>query len=160
VDLGQSVRVLGLDRAREFGARESGLAVAITLSAKGLPRASVVNAGVLDHPASGEPAIAFVSRGHALKLVDLRERPQVTVVFRSGWEWVAVEGNAELAGPADEAEWLTSGDLPRLLRTVYAAAVGGSPDDWAELDESMAAEGHTAVIVTIARVYPAGGDPV
>jgi hypothetical protein len=151
---------LGLDRARELGARESGLAVAVTLRANGLPRASVVNAGVLGHPATGEPTIAFVSRGHALKLVDLRERPHITVVFRSGWEWVAVEGNAELAGPSDPAESLTSGDLPRLLRTVYAAAVGGAPDDWAELDDSMAAEGHTAVIVTVVRVYPAGGDSV
>jgi hypothetical protein len=43
---------------------------------------------------------------------------------------------------------------------VYSAAVGGSPDDSAELDEPMAAEGHTAVIVTVACPYPAAGDPV
>ena len=153
--IGQSERVVDLERARELGARESGLAVAVTLRADGSPRASVVNAGVLDHPATGEPTIGFVSRGQARKLVDIRERRHVTVVFRSGWEWVAVEGDAELAGPHDPAEWLEDGELPRLLRTVYAAAVGGSPGDWAELDESMALEGHTAVIVAVARVYPA-----
>lgn len=81
--------VSGLDRVREIGARESGLAVAITTRADGSPRASVVNAGVLDHPVTGEPIVGFVSRGRARKLTDVRERPRVTVVFRSGWEWIA-----------------------------------------------------------------------
>jgi len=123
-----------------------------------LPRASVVNAGVLDHPVTGEPIVAFVSRGPARKLTDIRERPHMTVVFRSGWEWIAVEGDAELAGPGDRLTGLVNDLVPRLLRTVYAAAVGGSPDDWAALDESMAAEGHTAVLVRVARAYPAA-DP-
>ncbi len=101
--------------------------------------------------------MGFVARGTARKLTDVRERPQVTVVFRSGWEWIAVEGNAELAGPVDPLEALASEQVPRLLRTVYAAAVGGSPDDWAGLDESMSAEGHTAVLVRAVRIYPTGG---
>lgn len=144
----------GLGRAQELGARESGLAVAITMRAIGLPRASVVNAGVLDHPVTGEPVVGFVSRGMVHKLSDIRERPQVAVVFRSGWEWIAVEGNAELAGPLDPLAGLAVDEVPRLLRMVYAAAVGGSSDDWAGLDESMAAEGQTAVLVRAARVYP------
>jgi hypothetical protein len=94
-------RESGLDRARELGARESGLAVAITIRANGLPRASVVYAGVLAHPVTGEPIVGFVSRGVARKLTDIRERPQVTVDSRSGWERIAVEGNAELAGHLD-----------------------------------------------------------
>ena len=149
--------MLGLDRARELGIRESGLAVAITTRANGSPRASVVNAGVVDHPVTGEPTVAFVSRGRAGKLIDIRQRPSVTVVFRSGWEWVAVEGNAELVGPDDPLELLAHDDLLSVLRTVYAAASGGHPDDWAELDESLAAEGHTAVLIRVTRVYPAGG---
>lgn len=75
-----------LDRARELGARESGLAVAVTSRADGSAQASVVNAGVLDHPVTGEPIVAFVARGGARKLANLRARPRVTVVFRSGWE--------------------------------------------------------------------------
>lgn len=146
-----------LDRARELGARESGLAVAITTRANGSPRASVVNAGVLDHPVSGEPVVGFVSRGSARKLADIRERPRVTVVFRSDWEWVAVEGDAELAGPVDRLEGLRPDDVPSLLRAVYAAAVGGNPDDWARLDASMAAEGHTTVLVRVGRIYPRDG---
>lgn len=151
--------MLGLERARELGARESGLAVAITIRANGLPRASVVNAGVVDHPVTGEPTVAFVARGPARKLTDIRARAHVTVVFRSGWEWVAVEGTAELAGQDDHLEWLADDDVPRLRRTVYAAAVGGSPADWAALDESMEAEGHTAVLVRVASVYPTADDP-
>jgi Pyridoxamine 5'-phosphate oxidase len=144
----------GLDRVRDIGARESGLAVAITTRADGLPRASVVNAGVLDHPVTGDRIVGFVARGTARKLTDLRERPQVTVVFRSGWEWLAVEGDADLAGPVDRLEGLPTDQVPALVRMVYAAAVGGSPDEWGALDESFAAEGHTAVLVRVARVYP------
>jgi hypothetical protein len=114
-----------------------------------------VNAGVLDHPVTGEPVVAFVSRGAARKLSDIRARPEVTVVFRSGWQWVAVEGRAELAGPDDPLDGLGKDETTRLLRATYAAAVGGSADDWAALDESMAAERQTAVLLRIDRVYPA-----
>lgn len=143
-----------LERARELGRRENGLAVAVTTRPTGRPRASVVNAGVLDHPVTGEPIVGFVSRGAARKLSDLRRRPDITVVFRSGWEWVAAEGSAQLAGPDDELAGLQGRHLPRLLRTVYAAAAGGGADDWMPLAEAMAAERHTAVLVQVSRVYP------
>jgi len=133
--------VIGLDRVRELGARESGLAVVFTTRADGTAPGSVVNAGVLDHPLTGEPVVAFVARGEVRKLANVRARPRVSLVFRSGWEWVAVEGEAEVAGD------------PRLLRDVYAAAVGGTSEEWAELDGIMAAERHTAVLVRPERVY-------
>jgi hypothetical protein len=113
----------------------------------------VVNAGVLDHPVTGTAAVGFVARGGARKLVNLRARPHVTVVFRSGWEWVAVEGDADLAGPNDVLEGVDPGAVHGLLRDVYSAAVGGSVADWAELDQVMTAEGHTAVLVRPTRVY-------
>jgi PPOX class probable F420-dependent enzyme len=142
-----------LDRARELGARESGLAVVVTTRADGSPQASVVNAGVLDHPVTGESVAGFVARGGAKKLASMRVRPRVTVVFRSGWDWVAVEGDAELAGPDDVLERWESPDVSRLLREVYAAAVGGSQEDWTELDDVMAAERHTAVLIRPLRAY-------
>ncbi len=145
--------MLGLDRARELAARESGLAVVATIRADGSAQASVVNAGVLNHPVTREPVVAFVARGAARKLANLRARPRATVVFRSGWEWVGVEGDAELAGPDDLLEGLDPAGVARLLRDIYAAAVGGTHDDWAGLDEVMAAERHTAVLVRPARVY-------
>jgi hypothetical protein len=111
-----------LERARELGVRESGLAVAITYRGDGSAHASVVNAGVLDHPITGEQVVAFVVRGYAKKLINMRRRSDATVVFRSGWEWVAVEGTVALAGPDDTLHGLPASELPHLLRTVYAAA--------------------------------------
>jgi PPOX class probable F420-dependent enzyme len=146
--------VADLDRARELARREGGLAVVVTIRIEGSVQASVVNAGVVDHPATGEPVVGFVvAKRGARKLTNLRARPYLAVVFRSGWEWVAVEGRAELAGPDDPLEGLEAADISGVLRAVYAAAAGGSPEDWAALDDTMAAEGHTAVLVRPHRVY-------
>ena len=142
-----------LDKARALAAQESGLAVAVTCRADGTPHASVVNAGVLDHPVDGAPIAGFVARGHARKLHNIRVRPNVTIVWRIGWEWVAVDGRAELVGPNDPIAGLTPAELPLLLRSVYAAAVGGTEDEWASLDDEMAREGHTAVLIRPTRIY-------
>jgi len=95
-----------LDRAKELGAPEDGLVVVATIRTDGSAQASVVNAGVLDHPVTGESVVGFVARGRVRKLAILRARPRATVVFRSGWEWVTVEGDVELAGPDDRLEGL------------------------------------------------------
>jgi len=145
--------VEGLDRALELGAREDGLAVVVTIRDDGSAQASVVNAGVLDHPVTGDQVVGFVARGGVRKLSNLRVRPRMTIVFRSGWDWLAVEGDAELAGPDDPLDGLDPGAVPRLLREVYAAAVGGTQNDWVALDGSMAAERHTAVLIRAVRAY-------
>ena len=141
-----------LDRVRELVAREHGLAVVTTLRADGSASASVVNAGVLDHPVTGDPVVAFVARGGTKKLANLRARPGATVVFRVGWEWAAVEGTAELLGPDDPLVGFDPDAVPELLRDVFAAA-GGTHDDWDEYDRTMAAERRTAVLVRPERVY-------
>jgi hypothetical protein len=138
---------------REIGARESGLAVVTTLRLDGSIHATVVNAGVVQHPVTTEAAIGFVARGGTMKLVHLRARPRATVVFRSGWEWVAVDGDVDLLGPDDILEGLSASDVPALIRVVYAAAAGGSPDDWAPLDDVIAIERHTAVFLRPVRAY-------
>jgi PPOX class probable F420-dependent enzyme len=142
-----------LDRARELGSRESGLAVLIAQRKDGSPYASVVNAGVLAHPVTGDQVVGFVARGGTRKLPNLRRSPRVTVVFRSGWEWVAIEGNAELAGPDDPLVGVEGDRLVQLLRRTYAAAVGGAPDDWKHLDQDMVEERHTAVLIRPSRCY-------
>jgi hypothetical protein len=129
------------------------LAVVVTIRADGSAQASVVNAGVLDHPVNGQPVVGFVARGAVRKLANMRERPTVTVVFRSAWEWVAVDGEAELAGPGDPLEGLQPDDIPHVLRDIYAAAVGGTGDEWTGLDDVMTAERHTAVLVRPTRIY-------
>ena len=89
-----------LDDVAALAADEHHLAVVATLRADSTIQASVVNAGILAHPATGRPALAFVTYGR-VKLVNLRARPQVTVTFRSGWQWATVEGRAQVAGPDD-----------------------------------------------------------
>jgi hypothetical protein len=142
-----------LELARLLSARESGLAVAVTLRVDGSAHASVVNAGVLDDPITGHVVIGFVVRGDARKLTFIRSRPQVTVVFRSGWEWVSIEGSARLLGPDDENPLVDDAAVPDLIHRVYAAAVGGAPDEWEYLDDMFAAERHTVVLVSPLRVY-------
>lgn len=43
--------------------------------------------------------------------------------------------------------------LPRLLREIYAAAAGGSPDEWIPLDAAMREERHVAVLIRPVRIY-------
>ncbi len=143
--------------ARDLGTRESGLAVVVTSRADGSVPATVVNAGLVSHPVTGEQVVGFVARGHARKLTNLRARPQTTVVFRSGWEWVAIEGIADLAGPDDVLDGMESRDIPRLVREVYAAALGGAVESWGQLDDTFAEERHTAVLVHPVRVHTNAG---
>jgi PPOX class probable F420-dependent enzyme len=144
-----------LDEAVELGAAESGLAVVSTLRADGTIQASLVNAGKLPHPATGEPVLAFVTYGK-VKLANLRARPQVTTTFRNGWQWATVEGRAELAGPDDAQPWLEGADQLRLLLREVFTAAGGTHDDWEEYDRVMAQQRRTAVLIAPSRVYSNG----
>ena len=132
---------------------DNGLCVVSTLRGDGTIQSSVVNGGVLDHPLTGRPVVGLVARGGSRKLANLRARPQATIVVRSGWEWAAAEGRAELAGPGDPLPGIGAEELRLLLRAVFTAA-GGTHDDWATYDRVMAAEGRTAVLVEPRRVYP------
>jgi hypothetical protein len=148
------VNVLLLDRARELASREAGLAVVITLRADGTVQASVVNAGVIEHPLTGEPAIGFVIQGGGRKkLTNMRARPMATIVFRSGWDWVAVEGNVDLLGPDDQLGSLGFDAVLRIFHDIYAAAIGGTPDEWSARDDAIEQERHTAVLVRPTRLY-------
>ena len=90
-----------VERIRRFVAKDHGLVSVATTRQDGSVQASVVNAGVLDHPVTGAPVVGLVAQGGSAKLAHLRARPQVAVTFRGGWEWLTVEGTAELAGPDD-----------------------------------------------------------
>lgn len=140
-----------LETVEEIAAGDHHLAVVSTSRADASVQSSVVNAGVLPHPVTGEPVVGFVTYGRA-KLANLRRRPRATVVFRSGWRWVAVEGRCELAGPDDPLAGVEPDALPALLRTVFRAA-GGAHDDWDEYDRVMAAQRRAAVLVQVERVY-------
>jgi PPOX class probable F420-dependent enzyme len=130
---------------------DHGLTVVSTLRADETIQASLVNAGIVAHPSTGESVLAFVTYGR-VKLANLRVRPQLSATFRNGWKWATVEGRAELAGPDDARSWLDAERLRLLLREIFTAA-GGSHSDRAEYDRVMAEQRRTAVLITPTRVY-------
>ena len=138
-----------------LAARDNGLVVVSTVRADATVQASVVNAGVIDHPLTGTAAVAYVAQGGSRKLANLRARAQTTIVARTGWEWVAVEGAADIIGPDDPADGIDSEALRLLLRAVFTAA-GGSHDDWPAYDRVMAEQRRAAVVVTPGRIYSNG----
>jgi PPOX class probable F420-dependent enzyme len=144
--------VTTLDDVAALAAREHGLVVVSTVRADGTVQSSVVNAGVLPHPATGRPVLAFVTYGK-VKLANLRARAQLTATARSGWEWASVEGRAELAGPDDPAPWLADADALRLLLREVFTAAGGRHDDWDAYDRTMAEQRRAAVLLDPTRVY-------
>jgi PPOX class probable F420-dependent enzyme len=140
-----------LSDAEAIGARDKFLAVISTARADGTIQSSLVNAGVLADPGNGQQVVGFVTYGPA-KLANLRARPQVTVTFRAGWEWAAVEGRAKIIGPDDPVPGVDAERLRLLRREVFTAA-GGTHEDWAEYDRVMAAERRAVVLVTPTRIY-------
>ena len=139
---------IDLDPVRRMVAQEHGLAGVAVVRADGTPHTSLVNAGVLDHPRTGAPVVGYVTYG-PVKLRALRERPATSLLWRSGWRWVGVDGDSELVGPGDtDAE-----ELRLLLRAVFTAA-GGTHDDWDAYDRTMVEQRRTAVLVTPTRIYP------
>jgi PPOX class probable F420-dependent enzyme len=143
--------MVSLSEAAQIGGRDKFLAVVSTGRADGTIQSSVVNAGVLADPESGRDAVGFVTYGKA-KLANLRVRPQVTVTFRAGWQWAAIEGTARIIGPDDPAPGVDAERLRLLRRAVFTAA-GGTHEDWAEYDRVMERERRAVVLVTPTRVY-------
>jgi PPOX class probable F420-dependent enzyme len=135
----------------EIAGREKFLAVVATMRSDSTIQSSVVNAGVLEHPFGGGQVVGFVTYGRS-KLRNLRARPGITLTFRAGWTWAAVEGVAELIGPDDSRAGVEAERLRLLLREVYTAA-GGSHDDWDAYDREMAEQRRTVVLVTPTRIY-------
>ena len=144
-----------LDEAVALAAAESGLAVISTVRADGTVQASLVNVGLLPHPATGQPSLGFTTYGK-VKLANLRARPQLAVTFRNGWQWATVEGRAELAGPDDAQPWLADADQLRLLLREVFTSAGGTHDDWDTYDRVMADERRAVVLIAPTRVYSNG----
>ena len=140
-----------LDEVMEVAQREQYLAVVATLRADLTIQASLVNAGALLHPITGDPVIAFVTYG-STKLGNLRARPQIAVTFRSSWTWATVEGRADVIGPDDPHPLVDAERFRHLLREVFTSA-GGQHDDWDAYDATMLEQRRAAVFVAPSRIY-------
>ena len=69
----------------ELVALDHGLCVLSTARRDGSVQSSVINAGVMPHPRTGEPVVALVAAGGSRKLNHLRADPRATIVVRAGW---------------------------------------------------------------------------
>ena len=141
-----------LESFAELVRQDHGLVVVSTSRADGSIQSSVVNAGVIDHPVTGQPVVAFVAAGSAHRLRNLRARPRAAVVMRAGWQWAGVEGSVELAGPDDPLDGVDDERRRLLLREIFTAA-GGTHDDWDEYDRVMSEERRVGVLVDPVRVF-------
>jgi PPOX class probable F420-dependent enzyme len=143
--------VANLSAFAELVPLDNGLSVLSTLRSDGTIVASVVDAGVLEHPLKGEEVVGFVARG-LRKLVHLRADPRTTIVVRAGWQWAAVEGDADIIGPDDPHPEVDDDGLRILLRNVFAAA-GGTHEDLEEYDRVVHDERSAAVLIVPHRTY-------
>ncbi|MCW2896900.1 MAG: hypothetical protein QOH87_3674 [Trebonia sp.] len=137
---------------RKLVAGDHGLVVVSVTRGDGTISSSVVNAGVLPHPVTGETVVGMVVRGGTRKLANWRARPYANVVIRSGWQWAAAEGRVDLIGPDDPVPGFDAERLRLLLREIFTAA-GGTHEDFDTYDRVMREERRTAVFVHPDRVY-------
>jgi hypothetical protein len=144
--------VANIEDFRKLVAGDHGLVTVSALRDDGTISSSVVNAGVLPHPVTGEPVVGMVARGGTRKLAYWRDRPYANVVIRSGWQWAAAEGRVDLIGPDDPQEGIDGERLRLLLREIFTAA-GGTHDDFGTFDRVMREERRTAVFVHPDRIY-------
>ena len=139
----------------DFGrliAGDHGLVVVSTLRDDGTIASSVVNAGVLPHPVTGQAVVGMVLIGGTRKLDRLRKRPYANVVVRAGWQWASAEGRIELAGPDDPMPGIDAERVRLLLREIFTAA-GGTHEDFRTYDRVMREERRAAVFLLPERVY-------
>lgn len=137
-----------MDDVKALASSEQGLCVVATTRADGSVHASVINAGPMPDPATGDEVFAFVARGSARKVALIEAAGRVSLTYRRGWRWAGVEGPARVI---DAARTPNGVELPGLLRAIFSAA-GGTHDDWETFDRVMADEGRVAILVEPARI--------
>lgn len=140
-----------LEKVRKLVEADHGLVVLATTRKDNSVHASVVNAGVLEDPVTGEPVVGMVINGDARKLEHLRRNGRATVVFRAGWQWASVEGALRILGPDDPAEDFDPDRLPQLYRDIFTAA-GGTHENFAVFDRVMREERRVAVLVAPEKI--------
>ncbi|MCP5028919.1 MAG: pyridoxamine 5'-phosphate oxidase [Actinomycetia bacterium] len=144
-----------LDEVRDYLAAEHGLATVSTTQADARVLSSVINCGVMNHPVTGAPCVAFVSRGGAARLGHVRRGSEITVAIRRGWKWRSVTGPANIIGPDDPHDRYDADAIRVLMREVFRAA-GGDHDDYHDYDRVMLEDRRAAVFVAPDRILGNG----
>ncbi|MFC7331060.1 pyridoxamine 5'-phosphate oxidase [Marinactinospora rubrisoli] len=142
----------GLDDVQTLIDRGGHRAVVSATRADGSIQSSVVVAGIVRHPVTGERVIGFTTPGTSVKLRLLRARPRATIVFQPDYHWASVGGGVDLVGHDDPFGGVDAERLRLLLREVFTAA-GGSHDDWDAYDAAMERDRRTAVLIRPERVF-------
>ena len=135
-----------------LGAAEHWLAVVATTRADGSVHASLVNAGILDHPVTGEP----IDRVRRTRRRAQARPPAANRATRRSCSGAAGSGprSTDRRASADRTtRWTVCRrrQLAGLLRDVFRAA-GGTHDDWDEYDRVMADDRRAVVLVAPARI--------
>ena len=140
-----------LDEVMELAGREQFLAVVATVRDDSTVQSSLVNAGVLDHPVTGEPVAG-------LRHVRRRQvaQPSGQASGRRHVQVRLVVGDRRGQRRADRARRPEPGDRRRalrlLLRDMFTAA-GGQHDDWDTYDKTMLEQRRVAVFIDPTRIY-------
>lgn len=138
-----------LDDFARIAADDHWRAIVAVSRPDGSVHTSLVSAGVLEHPITNRRVAAFVSADGAHKLALLRHARRAALTVHHGWQWIAVEGPAELVGPQEPGD-LQIG-LRLLLRAIFRSA-GGTHDDWDAFDAAMTQERRIAVLIDPTRI--------
>jgi hypothetical protein len=79
------MRMTTLDEVAGLAAKEHGLVVVSTARADGTIQSSLVNAGVMRHPMTDQPVLAFVTYGKVKRLFELDRAVSGFWVSRRAW---------------------------------------------------------------------------
>jgi len=131
---------MDLDQARDF-IRQNHSAVLCTYRADGRPQLSPVGAAV-----DGEGRVVISSRETAYKVKNLRRDPRASVLVTkaNSWEWVQVDGTADVLSLPDAMEPLVD----------YYRRVAGEHPDWDDYRAAMERDRRLLIRVEIERAGP------
>ena len=131
---------MDLDQARDF-IRQNHSAVLCTYRADGRPQLSPVGAAV-----DGEGRVVISSRETAYKVKNLRRDPRASVLVTkaNSWEWVQVDGTADVLSLPDAME----------PHVDYYRRVAGEHPDWDDYRAAMERDRRLLIRVEIERAGP------
>src|ERR1044071_5845905 len=123
--------------------QENHIAVAISITTKGRPQATVVSSAVF------EDKVGFASRGRTVKVKNIERtgRAAMTVIKLDNKRYVTVEGPASIEAFNDSPAYL------KRLKDFYTAMGRAPKGTDEEFAKQMHEEQRTLVLVTPERIY-------